>query len=92
MDASLKERIVFAHHDLAMDKAFGEMHFVVCRNVLIYFDRALQGRALELFTESLADGGFLCLGTKEDLHCTGIGNRYEVVNEKATIYRKKATL
>jgi chemotaxis protein methyltransferase CheR len=92
MDASLKKRIAFAHHDLAVDKTFGEMHFILCRNVLIYFNRALQSRALELFAESLADGGFLCLGTKEDLHCTGVSGRYGVVDEKARIYRKKAAL
>ena len=43
------------------------MHLVLCRNVLIYFNRDLQNRALGLFTESLVHGGFLCLGTKEDL-------------------------
>ena len=56
---SLKERIVFANHNLASDSVFGEMHLVFCRNVLIYFNRDLQDRALRLFTESLVHGGFL---------------------------------
>jgi chemotaxis protein methyltransferase CheR len=89
MDGSLKERITFANHNLAVDEAFGEMHLVFCRNVLIYFNRELQNRALRLFTESLVHGGFLCLGTKEDLQFTDVSNWYEVVNGKAKIYKKK---
>jgi len=89
MSGSLKERITFANHNLAVDEAFGEMHLVFSRNVLIYFNRELQNRALELFTDSLVHGGFLCLGTKEDLRFTDLNNRYEVVDGKAKIYRKK---
>ena len=89
MDGSLKERITFSNHNLASDEAFGEMHLVFCRNVLIYFNRELQNRALGLFTESLVHGGFLCLGTKEDLQFTSVSNRYEVVDGKAKIYKKK---
>ena len=88
MDAALKERIVFSTHNLASDNAFGEMHLVFCRNVLIYFNRELQNRALGLFTDSLVHGGFLCLGTREDLRFTNASDRYEVVDEKARIYRK----
>jgi chemotaxis protein methyltransferase CheR len=89
MDESLKEHIVFSNHNLAVDHAFGEMHLVFCRNVLIYFNRDLQNRALGLFTESLVHGGFLCLGTKEDLQFSDAGNRYEVVDAKARIYKKR---
>jgi chemotaxis protein methyltransferase CheR len=89
MRGSLKERITFANHNLAVDEAFGEMHLVFSRNVLIYFNRELQNRALGLFTESLVHGGFLCLGTKEDIQFTDVNNRYEVVDGKAKIYRKK---
>jgi chemotaxis protein methyltransferase CheR len=89
MDASLKERVVFAVHNLATDSAFGEMHLVFCRNVLIYFNRDLQNRALGLFTESLVHGGFLCLGTKEDLQFTDVSDRYETVDRKARIYKKR---
>ena len=91
MDVSLKERMTFANHNLAVDEAFGEMHLVFCRNVLIYFNRDLQNRALELFTESLVNGGILCLGNKEDLQFTGVNTRYEAVDDKARIYRKKGT-
>ena len=88
MDAALKERIVFSSHNLASDSVFGEMHLVFCRNVLIYFNRELQNRALGLFTESLVHGGFLCLGTKEDVQFTDVSDRYDVVDDKARIYRK----
>jgi len=90
MSGSLKERITFANHNLAVDEAFGEMHLVFSRNVLIYFNRELQNRVLELFTNSLVRGGFLCLGTKEDLRFTDVNNRYDVVDGKAKIYRKKS--
>ena len=88
MDGSLKERITFANHNLAEDTVFGEMHLVFCRNVLIYFNRELQNRALQIFTESLVHGGFLCLGTKEDLRFTEVNDQYEAVDRKARIYKK----
>lgn len=56
-DPSLRKNIVFANHNLATDGVFSEMHLVVCRNVLIYFDRNLQNRTLKLFRDSLAHGG-----------------------------------
>ena len=89
IDGLLKERITFANHNLAVDESFGEMHLVFSRNVLIYFNRELQNRAMRLFTESLVHGGFLCLGTKEDIQFTDVSNRYDVVDEKARIYKKK---
>lgn len=89
MDSALKGRITFANHNLAADSAFGEMHLVFCRNVLIYFNRDLQNRALRLFTDSLVHGGFLCLGTKEDLRFTQVNEQYEAVNNKARLYKKK---
>ncbi len=89
MDIHLRERVLFANHNLVTDSVFGEMHLVFCRNVLIYFGRELQNRALRLFTESLVQGGFLCLGTGEDLQFTDEDNHYEAVNQKAKIYKKR---
>jgi len=89
MDASLRERIVFSNHNLMADGVFGEMHLIVCRNVLIYFNRELQNRALGLFTDSLVHGGFLCIGTKEDLQFSSVAEHYEVLDCKARIYRKR---
>ena len=59
--------IVFADHSLATDSVFAEVQLVSCRNVLIYFDRALQDRAIGLFRDSLCRKGFLGLGAKESL-------------------------
>lgn len=66
-DKSLRSRVVFSDHSLVTDAVFGEMHLISCRNVLIYFDRPLQDRALGLFRDSLARKGFLGLGSKESL-------------------------
>jgi chemotaxis protein methyltransferase CheR len=66
-DRSLRKRIVFSDHSLATDSVFAEVQLVSCRNVLIYFDRDLQDRALGLMRESLCRRGFLGLGSKETL-------------------------
>lgn len=66
-DKSLRQNVVFSDHSLATDAVFAEMHLISCRNVLIYFDRPLQDRALALFKDSLARKGFLGLGAKESL-------------------------
>lgn len=89
MDSSLKRNITFANHNLATDSVFAEMHLVFCRNVLIYFNRDLQNRALGLFKESLVHGGFLCLGTKESLDFSDVSGSFEAVDKKAKIYKKK---
>ena len=66
-DKGLRERVVFSDHSLVTDSVFAEMHLISCRNVMIYFDRPLQDRAIGLFRESLARKGFLGLGSKESL-------------------------
>jgi chemotaxis protein methyltransferase CheR len=66
-DKSLREHMVFSDHSLATDSVFAEVQFVSCRNVLIYFDRPLQDRAVGLFRDSLCRHGFLGLGSKESL-------------------------
>src|ERR1019366_6687752 len=67
LDRSLRKQIVFSDHSLATDSVFAEVQLVTCRNVLIYFDKALQDRALGLMRDSLCRRGFLGLGTKETL-------------------------
>jgi chemotaxis protein methyltransferase CheR len=91
MESSLRQRIVFSNHNLISDGIFGDMHLVFCRNVLIYFNRDLQSRVIGMLTESLVSGGFLCLGTKEDLQFFSEFERYEVIDRKAQIYRKRAS-
>jgi chemotaxis protein methyltransferase CheR len=66
-DKSLRERVVFSDHSLVTDAVFGEMQLISCRNVMIYFDRELQDRAIGLFRDSLVRNGFLGLGAKENL-------------------------
>ena len=84
----LKKRITFANHNLVTDGVFGEMNVIVCRNVLIYFDKDLQNRVLNLFKESLCHRGFLCLGTKESLRFTQVAQAFEKVSPKYRIFRK----
>ncbi len=85
----LKKNILFSFHNLVTDGAFGEMHVIFCRNVLIYFDKILQNRVLKLFHESLVPGGFLCLGSKESLRYSDVESLFETVSADYKIYRKK---
>jgi len=89
MSQALKKNITFARHNLVSDQVFGEMNLILCRNVLIYFDKTLQGRVLGLFDDSLVRGGFLCLGKKESLQFSEIYTHYEEVDKRMQIYRKR---
>lgn len=90
MDKSLRTHITFANHNLVTDAVFGDMNFIMCRNVLIYFDSDLQDRVLSLFNESLVTGGFLCLGSSESLHFSKLKANYRIIDEKSRIYKKTA--
>jgi len=85
---SLRKNLVFAQHNLAMDGSFNEFHLIMCRNVMIYFNKALQERVLDLFGESLVRRGFLCLGSKETLRGTTREERFEELDAVEKIYRK----
>ena len=87
-DKSLRDHIVFSDHSLATDSVFAEVQLVSCRNVLIYFNRALQNRALGLFNESLCHRGFLGLGAKESIDFSGYAERFEVLSRAERVYRK----
>ena len=88
LDRQLKKQIVFADHSLATDSVFSEMHLVSCRNVLIYFNRALQDRAIGLFKDSLVYRGFLGLGSKETLQFSSHGADFDPCVQAQRIYRK----
>lgn len=88
MMKSLRDQIVFASHNLAVDADFGEMHLILCRNVLIYFKPTLKERVLRLFDTCLLPGGFLCLGLKETLEGRRISSGYSEVAQRMRIYRK----
>jgi chemotaxis protein methyltransferase CheR len=84
----LRRNMVFAQHNLAMDTSFNEVHVVICRNVMIYFNRALQTRVVDLFSASLVRLGFLGLGNKESLKGTPGEAAYDVFDADARLYRK----
>ena len=90
MDNSLKKNIVFSNHNLVTDSVFGEMDLIMCRNVLIYFNRELQDRVFRLFLDSLRPGGFLCLGSKETVRFSSLSGNFENVIEKERVYRRIA--
>ncbi len=85
----LRKRVTFATHNLVTDGVFGDMNLIVCRNVLIYFDKVLQNRVLELFRDSLCHLGFLCLGNKETLEFSSVAADFEVIDREQRIYRKR---
>ena len=89
MIPQLKKNILFSFHNLVTDGVFGEMHIIVCRNVLIYFNKELQNIVLKLFYDSLVPGGFLCLGSKESIRFSNLENLFEVVSPNNKIYRKR---
>jgi chemotaxis protein methyltransferase CheR len=87
---SLVDNVVFAQHNLVSDRSFNEFNVVVCRNVMIYFDRALQNRVHGLFYESLVHLGVLGLGHKEAIHFSPFEDRYEELDPVEKLYRKVA--
>ena len=91
-DPTLCANVIFADHSLATDSVFAETQLVSCRNVLIYFDRELQNRALGLFREALCHRGFLGLGSKESLRFSAHAEAFEDFVLEDRIYRKRAGL
>lgn len=86
-DDALSERMIFSTHNLVSDSSFNEFQLILCRNVLIYFDKELQERVFRIFDESLQSLGYLGLGSKETLRFSGIDKNYrQCSNEK--IWRK----
>ncbi|HMI03841.1 MAG TPA: protein-glutamate O-methyltransferase CheR [Pedobacter sp.] len=89
INRALKKNVLFSVHNLASDGVFNEFQVISCRNVLIYFNTDLQKRVIELFYNSLANFGFLCLGSKETLRNDEIG-RFKIIDKKNNIYQKIA--
>lgn len=87
---TLRDKIIFAHHNFMKDGAFAQMHLVLCRNVLIYFDSSLKERALKVLNESIIPRGFFMMGDRESLECTNESDAFErVLEDVNSIYRKK---
>lgn len=85
----LSNKIVFADHNLVTDTVFADVNLILCRNVLIYFEKGLQDKVIGLFYNSLVPSGILCLGTKESIKFSKHGNLFEIVDDKQKIYKKK---
>jgi chemotaxis protein methyltransferase CheR len=88
-DRELCRRVTFADHSLATDHVFSETQLILCRNVLIYFNRQLQDRAIGLFAQSLCHRGFLGLGSKETLDFSSHGSGFEAIAPRERLYRKR---
>jgi chemotaxis protein methyltransferase CheR len=88
-DKSLRRNVVFSDHSLVTDAAFAEMHLISCRNVMIYFDRALQNRVLGLFKDSLARKGFLGVGAKESLRFSEHAASFAEFVREEKIYQRR---
>ena len=88
-DRSLRKNVVFADHSLATDAVFAETQVVSCRNVLIYFERELQERAISLFRESLCARGFLGLGSKESLRFLAQETSFEPFLREERWYQRR---
>ncbi|WP_291983526.1 protein-glutamate O-methyltransferase CheR [Luteitalea sp.] len=89
-DRRLRARVAFSDHSLATDAVFAEVQLVSCRNVLIYFDRVLQARAVQLFHDALVPRGFLGIGSRESLHGFATARSFEVVSREQRLYRRLA--
>lgn len=89
MNQSLKKNIVWANHNLVTDSVFAEVNLILCRNVLIYFDKNLQNKVQSLFFNSLINGGVLCLGSKESLRFSDLYEKYMELDTKQRIFKKK---
>lgn len=87
-DETLVKNVTFSNHSLVTDTVFSETHLISCRNVLIYFNRELQDRALNLFAESLCRKGFLGLGSKETMQFSKCGDYFKSFVKKDRIFQK----
>ncbi|MBD2080010.1 protein-glutamate O-methyltransferase CheR [Leptolyngbya sp. FACHB-17] len=86
--SSLRDNMVFSQHNLVTDGSFNEFNVIICRNVLIYFDRTLQDRVHELFYQSLCSFGVLALGRQETLRFTSLCDRYIELSKAEKLYRR----
>ncbi|HSO32110.1 MAG TPA: protein-glutamate O-methyltransferase CheR [Labilithrix sp.] len=87
-DKQLRRNVLFAQHNLATDTSFSEFNVILCRNVMIYFDRSLKARVFKLFEASLGSFGLLCLGRRESLRFTSAEHDYEEFDARERIYRR----
>ena len=87
---TLQRNIVFSQHNLVSDAPFNEFNVILCRNVMIYFNRGLQERTHNLFHDSLAKFGILGLGSRESLRFMPHEHLYEPLVPGEKLYRRIA--
>jgi len=87
-NTDLFKNVSFRKHDLVMGEIFNKFDLILCRNVMIYFNQALQNEVLKKFHESLFKYGYLAIGSKESLIWCEIANRFIVVNNEEKVYKK----
>jgi chemotaxis protein methyltransferase CheR len=87
-DDRLKTKMIVATHNLVSDRSFNEFGLIICRNVLIYFDKQLQDKVLTLFDDSLEKLGFLVLGSKENIRFSAVAGKFKQLENKEKIWRK----
>lgn len=89
MNDDLKSKIIFSPHNLVSDKVFNHFDLIICRNVLIYFNKSLQDNVLQMFYSSLTENGILAIGSKETLMFSPIESKMQVINANWKIWKKK---
>ncbi len=89
IDPMLRQNVQFALHNLVSDAKFETVNMISCRNVLIYFNKELQDRVINLFTDSLINGGYLVLGMKESLLFSSKSGLYKTIDNDRKIFQKK---
>jgi len=87
-DSALGKRVVLATHNLVSDGMFNEFQLILCRNVMIYFDKVLQEKVMHLFYDSLETLGYLALGSKETIKFTSVAGRFKQLEDRERIWRK----
>lgn len=86
--ASLRRNMIFAQHNLTSDGSFNEFNVILCRNVMIYFNKELQDRVFRVFHESLCNFGILALGSKESLRFSPMADQYEDIDLRKRLFRR----
>jgi len=90
LKASLRNNVVFAQHNLASDSSFNEFHVILCRNVMIYFNKDLPAHVHDLLHQSLVMFGILGLGARETIRFSSHEHDYEEVDGASKLYRRIA--
>lgn len=86
---SIRSSVIFSQHNLVEDHPFNEFQFISCRNVMIYFNRVLQDRVLNLFYSSLSPIGYLGIGLKETIAFSSVQDKFDTIHKHLKIYRRK---